>query len=273
MLLSTAARRCSDGPEFRRPLYQVTSRANPARRGSGIDRGIRALQQRVRAAAVQRRRTPPHHGRGRDRQGGRPGRLQVHVGDRAPLPHGVLAPLRERGVPRVPRRGHRLHAHRLGDLQRHPAGEPPGPHRRARRDARSSLGGALRVRHGPRLVDHRAEGVRHHRSRPHPRHVRRGGRRVPPRCGRPRSTRASTASSSPCRRATCCPSRTPTPAPADVGRGRAIPRRSRRPRRWGSACCASRSAVRSRSSRSSRSTRTRSRTRIRSAASSTTTSW
>ena len=48
------------------------------------------------------------------------------------------------------------------------------------------------------------------------------------------------------------------PAPADVGRGRQPVARSRRPRAWGSACCASRSAAPSRSSRSSRSTRTRS---------------
>ena len=39
--------------------------------------------------------------------------------------------------------------------------------------------GPLRVRHGSRLVDHRAARVRHRRPRPHARHVRRGRRRVP----------------------------------------------------------------------------------------------
>ena len=47
----------------------------------------------------------PAHGRGRLVERRRPGRLQVHVGDRAPLPHRVLAPLGERGVPRLPRGG------------------------------------------------------------------------------------------------------------------------------------------------------------------------
>ena len=73
-------------------------------RAKGTDgNGIRAVQQRVRAPAVRRRRAPAHHGRGRDRAGRRPRRLQVHVGDRAPLPHRVLAPLGQRGVPRLPR--------------------------------------------------------------------------------------------------------------------------------------------------------------------------
>ena len=65
--------------------------------------GVRSVQQRRSAAAVQRRRAPPHHGRGRDRAGRGARRLQVHVGDRASLPHRVLAPLGQRGVPRVPR--------------------------------------------------------------------------------------------------------------------------------------------------------------------------
>ena len=45
---------------------------------------------------------PAERGRLDDRR--RQGRLQVLVGDRAPLPHRVLAPLGERGVPRVPAR-------------------------------------------------------------------------------------------------------------------------------------------------------------------------
>ena len=69
----------------------------------------------------------------------RPGRVQVHVGDRAPLPHRVLAPLGQRGVPRLPRGRDRTHPPRLGHLQHHAAGEPPGARRRAGRDARPPL--------------------------------------------------------------------------------------------------------------------------------------
>ena len=104
--------------------------------------------------------------------------LQVHLGDGAPLPHGVLPSLGQRGVPRIPRGRDLAHPPRLGDLQRHSAGEPPGPRRRAGRDARSPLRRAVRVRHGPRIVDHRATGLRYRRSGPHPRHVRRGRGRV-----------------------------------------------------------------------------------------------
>jgi hypothetical protein len=52
------------------------------------------------------------------------------------------------------------HPHRLGHLQHHPAGQPPGPHRRAGGHAGPPLRGPLRVRHRPRLFDHRAEGLR-----------------------------------------------------------------------------------------------------------------
>ena len=232
----------------------------------GSDRGIRIVQQRVRAAAVPRRRAPADHGRGRDRAGRGARRLQVHVGDRAPLPHRVLPPLRQRGVPRLSRGRDLAHPSRLRDLQRHAAGEPPGARRRAGRDARSPVGGALRVRHGPRLVHHRAARLRHHRSRPHARHVRRGGGASSARCGAPTSIPASTAGSSRCPRATCSRSRTPRRT-RRCGSRPATRRRSRRPRGWGSACCASRSAGRSRSSRSSSSTRTRSSTRSRSATS------
>ena len=240
--------------------------AERRREPKGSGRGIRVVQQRVRAPAVPGRRASADHGRGRDRAGRRPRRLQVHVGDRAPLPHRVLAPLRQRGVPRLSRGRDLAHPPRLGHLQHHAAGQPSGARRRARRDARSPVGGALRVRHGPRLVDHRAARLRHHRSRPHARHVRRGRARVPQDVAAPRSTRASTASSSRCRRATCSRSRTPRRT-RRCGSRPATRRRSRRPRAWGSACCASRWAGPSRSSRSSSSTRRRSRTRSRSASS------
>ena len=239
-------------------------RRTPAGKGSG--RGIRVVQQRVRAAAVSGRRAPAHHGRGRDRAGRRPGRLQVHVGDRAPLPHRVLAPLRQRGVPRLPRGRDRAHPPRVGHLQHHAAGQPPGARRGAGRDARPPVGRPLRVRHGPRLVHHRADGAS---ASPNPTSRRTCSTRSSAssaRCGAPRSTRATTAGSSRCRRATCSRSRTPRRT-RRCGSPPATRRRSRRRRAWASASCASRWAGPRRSSRSSRSTRTRSRTPSRSATS------
>jgi hypothetical protein len=59
------------------------------------------------------------------------------------------------------RRQDEQHPHRLGHLQHHAAGQPPGPHRRAGGHAGPPLRGPVRVRHRPRLVDHRAEGLRH----------------------------------------------------------------------------------------------------------------
>ena len=104
------------------------------------------------------------------------------------------------------------HPHRHRHLQHHAAGEPPGPHRRAGRDARSPLRGPLRVRHGPRVVDHRAARLRHQRSRADPRDVRRGRPAVQAHVARDRLL-ATRAASSRCRRATCCRSRTPKPHP------------------------------------------------------------
>ena len=134
------------------------------------------------------------------------------------------------------RRRRRLDPHRFRHLQRHAAGEPPGPRRRARRDARPPLRGALRVRHGPRLVDDRAEGLRHHRSRPHRARCSTRSSASSARCGSTRTTRASTASSSRCRRATCLPKPYSAPHPpmwvaagnpVDVHEGRAHgPRRA-----------------------------------------------
>ena len=71
------------------------------------------------------------------------------------------------------------HPRRLGDLQHHPAGQSPRPHRRARRHARPPERGALRVRHRARLVEHRVQGLRHPRRRHDARHVRRVAARDP----------------------------------------------------------------------------------------------
>ena len=65
-------------------------------------------------------------------------------------------------------RPHQEHPHRVGHLQHHATGEPPGPHRRAGGHARPSLRGPLRVRHRPRLVDDRAARLRDRGPRAHP---------------------------------------------------------------------------------------------------------
>ena len=148
-------------------------RPRPPYGRTGTPHGIRDLQQRVRAAPVRGAarcvcRTRPHHGRDRLRRGRRQGRVQVRLGHRAPLPHDLLPPLGQRVVSRLRGRPHGQHPPRLGHLQHHAAGEPPGPRRRTGGHARPPLRGAVRVRHRPRLVDHRAEGLRHRRLRAHP---------------------------------------------------------------------------------------------------------
>ena len=100
------------------------------------------------------------------------------------------------------------HPPRLGHLQHHAAGEPPGARRRAGRAARPPQRRPLRVRHGPRVVDDRAARVRHRRARSRRATCSTRSSASSAACGAPRSTRASTARSSRCRRATCCRSRT-----------------------------------------------------------------
>ena len=109
----------------------------------------------------------------------RPRRLEVRLVGRAPLPRGVLAPLGVGDLPALRRGAHEAHPRRLGDLQHHAAGQSPGAHRRARRHARSPERGPLRVRHRPRLVEHRVQGLRHPRRRHHARDVRRVAARDP----------------------------------------------------------------------------------------------
>ena len=185
------------------------------RRRGRATHGIRHLQRRVRAAPVRRAarsvgRARPHHGRGGLHRGGRQGRLQVHLGLRAPLPDRVLAPVGLRVVPGLRRRQDEQHPHRLGHLQHHAAGEPSRPaspsgwpcSTTSPRVASSSAPAAARPR-----PSRRASGSRTPSSpaRWWPRPCRRSCA-----CGRTRTT-ATTASSSPCRPATCCPSPTPSP--------------------------------------------------------------
>ena len=77
----------------------------------------------------------------------RPGRHRLRLGGRAPLPRGVLALERARGVPRGRQPAHQEHPAR----PRHRADparlQPPGARRRADRDARPGLRRPGRVRH------------------------------------------------------------------------------------------------------------------------------
>ena len=91
-------------------------------------------------------------GRARPGRARRQARHRVRVGGRAPLPRGVLALLRARGVPRRGQPAHQEHPPRP---RHHPdrAGlQPPGPHRRARRDARPRVERPGRVRLGRVVV-------------------------------------------------------------------------------------------------------------------------
>ena len=151
----------------------------------------------------------------------------------------------QRGVSRLSGRGDVAHPPRLRHLQRDAARQPSRTRRGTGRDARPSVGGSFRVRYGSWFVDHRAEGVRDHRTGSHARHVRRGRRASSPRCGERRSTRATRGSSSRCRLATCCRSRTRRRT-RPCGSRPATRRRSRRRRTWVSVCCASPSVASSR---------------------------
>ena len=184
----------------------------PASRGRGGPRG---------------RRAQPPHARARARRGVRPLRLEVRLVGRAPLPRGVLAHLGVGDLPALRRRAHEAHPRRLGDLQHHAAGEPSGAHRRARGDARPPERGPLRVRHRPRLVVDRVQGLRHPRRRHHARDVRRGAAADPPHVEggalRVRGPLLLDAAS-----ATCCRSRTRSRTRRSGWRA-AARRRSRRP--------------------------------------------
>ena len=112
--------------------------------------------------------------------GRRPQRLQVRV-----VPASTTSSTSTRTCPgprcssSLRRRQHRAHPPRLGDLQHHAAGEQAGPHRRDRRPARPPHRQPLRVRHRPRLVDHRGLRLRHRRPQRDQGDVARGDPRDP----------------------------------------------------------------------------------------------
>ena len=87
----------------------------------------------------RRHRAPPDPGRARPGRARRPARHPVRVGGRAPLPRGVQPLVGARGVPRRLQPAHAAHPARARDHPHRPAVQPPGPHRRADRDARPGL--------------------------------------------------------------------------------------------------------------------------------------
>ena len=86
--------------------------------------------------------------------------LPARVGGRAPLPRGVLALERARGVPRGRVAAHEEHPARSRHRAVAAAVQPPGAHRRAHRDARPRLERARRLRHRRVVVRGRARRVR-----------------------------------------------------------------------------------------------------------------
>ena len=81
-----------------------------------------------------------------DRARGR-ARHRLRVGGRAPLPRGVLALERARGVPRRRVATHEAHPARSRHRADAAAVQPPGAHRRAHRDARPRVERSGRLRH------------------------------------------------------------------------------------------------------------------------------
>ena len=142
--------------------------------------------------------------RARPDRAGRPARLRLRLGGRAPLPRGVLALVRARGVPR-----RRQPAHQAASASATASSSSP-PTTRARVAERVATLDLLsqrprRVRHGRGRRDHRAAPVRP----PLARQARRlgGGGRAPScRCSGTRAG-STTASTSTSRCATSCPSR------------------------------------------------------------------
>ena len=111
-------------------------------------------------------------------------RDQVRLGVRAPLPRPTTRTCRTPSRSSAFCRGQDLqHPPGLGHLQHHAAGQPPGPHRRAGGHARPPERGPVRVRHRPRLVDHRAARLRHRGPRDHPGDGRRDPARDHRACG------------------------------------------------------------------------------------------
>ncbi len=164
-------------------LAGAATRGGPTSWLKGSRNGIRRLRPAVRAALRARRRShgraQADHAQPRHRCGRRPQRDQVRVVSRAPLPRRVQPHARARGVPVQPGGPHRAGARRIGHLQHHAAGQPPGPGGRDGGVDGPHHRGSLRVRHRPRLVDDRGLRLRHRRPRRDLEDVGRGHQRDP----------------------------------------------------------------------------------------------
>ena len=176
-------------------------------------------------------------------------RAQVRVVPAAPLPRRVLAHARARGVPlaTAPRITERIH---LGSAIFNITPPVNKPARIAENVALLDhlLEQPLRVRHRPRLVDHRGVRLRHRRHRRHQGDVARDDHRDPEDVeGRARTLRGQVL---PHARARGVPEAARPVAPGDVGGGAARPRPS--PRRASSASARS-ASPRARHATSSRS--------------------
>ena len=174
----------------------------------------------------RRRRAAPVPGRARPGRARRPARLRLRVGGRAPLPRGVLALVRARGLPRRVLAAHEAHPPRPRHRADAAGLQPPGEDRVAHRDARPRLERSRRLRHRRVRLAPRARGLRH---RPGAR-SRRCGARPPSRsatCSRWTRTPATRASTSRCRAATWCRSRCRSRTRRSGSRARTATRSSR----------------------------------------------
>ena len=106
--------------------------------------------------------------------------IELRLGGRAPLPRGVLALERTRGVPRGRVAAHEEHPARPRHRADAAAVQPSGAHRRAHLDARPRLERPRRLRHRRVVVRGRARRVH---GRPRRRSARCGKRDCASRCG------------------------------------------------------------------------------------------
>ena len=129
----------------------------PGHRRRGDAREVRRLLRAPAAPALGRGlRVPADPGRARAGRARGLARHRVRLGGRAPLPRGVLALQRPRGVPRRGVAAHEEHPPRPRHRADAAAVQPPGPRRRADLDARPRLRRAGRLRHRRVVLGSRA---------------------------------------------------------------------------------------------------------------------
>ena len=156
---------CRSGPRAagRRCSPRTTTwstRCRPGRTQRGTNREVRHLLRAPAPAPVgPRQRAPAAQGRARAGRARGPARHRLRVGGRAPLPRGVLALVRARGVPRRRQPAHLADPARARHRPAPVRLQPHGSGRRAHRHARPRVRRAGRLRHGRGLVRGRAGRV------------------------------------------------------------------------------------------------------------------